>query len=187
LRARHERFAWTNSQVPDARRELVDGVPFKMLAPQTRRHGRTKLAVRSALSRAIADAELPSEALVDSVGVKIDDRNGRIPGVSAQCEPLDDDAIWLTARTVPVEVVSPGSGTRDGQDKLSDYFGLPSVQHSLLVYVERRLVVHHRRGASDRDIATRIVEAGDVELAPRGFRVPLASFFDDELGRPENA
>lgn len=114
--------------------------------------------------------------------MRIDERNGRIPDVLVQCGSLDDDAVWLTAPVILVEVVSPGSGMRDSRDKLLDYFSIPSLQHYLLVYTDKRLVVHHRRGASDRDIATRIQEDGKIDLSPPGFSLAVASFFEDDRG-----
>jgi Uma2 family endonuclease len=174
-----EFVAWCAGRDDDARWELVDGVPIQMMAPQAPRHTDAKGFVWVAFRRAIAATGLPCRTLLDGVGVKIDDRTSRIPDVSVQCEAVDDDAIWLTAPMVLVEVVSPGSGTWDARDKLADYFALPSVEHYLLVYPQRRLVIHHKRGASDRDIITRIVDCGEIDLSPPGFRVAVEAFFGD--------
>ncbi len=170
---------WCVERDDDERWELVDGVPMKMMAPQTPRHTDTKGFVWVEFRRAIAVANLPCRAFLDGVGTKTGDQNSRIPDVSVQCEPQDDDAIWLAAPIVLVEVVSRGSGTRDGRDKLIEYFGLPSVQHYLLVYPERRSVVHHRRGAAEGEIMTRIVLDGEIELSPPGFTVAVKAFFGD--------
>ncbi|WP_210248876.1 Uma2 family endonuclease [Aureimonas leprariae] len=175
---------WCAARDDDERWELVDGVPVRMMAPQTPRHTDAKGFIWNEFRRAIATAGLSCRAFLDGVGTKIGEYTSRIPDVSVQCEPMDDDAVWLTAPIVLVEVVSRGSVTRDGRDKLIEYFGLPSVEHYLLVYPERRTVVHHQRKASSRDIATRIVEEGEIELSPPGFSVVVSSFFEDETFRP---
>lgn len=172
---------WANQQGGDERFELVDGVPVRMMAPETRRHGEAKGLVWLALRSAIARQGLPCVALLDSVGVRIDGSNSRIPDVSVECGELgDEDGLWLNAPVILVEVVSRGSLRRDERDKLIDYFRLPSLIHYLVVYPAEELVVHHRRIVGRDDLSTAFVREGDLELSPPGLHVPIRGFFDGQ-------
>ncbi len=58
-----------------------------------------------------------------------------------QC-PRCEDALILDNPVILVEVVSPSSEERDVHAKLHDYFAIGSVAHYLIVYDDRRFVVH---------------------------------------------
>lgn len=174
-----EFVAWAAEQGGDERWELVDGVPVRMMAPQTRRHGEVKGLVWLALRGAIAKQGLPCTAVLDSAGVRIDDQNSRIPDVSVECgETGEADGIWLNDPVILIEVVSKGSVRRDERDKLIDYFRLPSLVHYLVVYPGEELVVHHRRVAERDDLSTAFVREGDIDLTPPGLTVPIGRFFE---------
>ena len=51
----------------------------------------------------------------------------------------------LEAPLIVVEVVSPSSERDDSDAKLVDYFSVASIQHYLIVFSEKRVVVHHQR------------------------------------------
>jgi hypothetical protein len=53
---------------------------------------------------------------------------------------------------------------------------VPSIRHYLAVDPDKRIVIHHARGAGDA-IATRIVSEGEIALDPPGLIVPLATIF----------
>ena len=75
-----------------------------------------------------------------------------------------------------VEVLSPSTAAIDHGPKLSGYFSLPSVQHYLILDPERRVVIHHKRGASDA-IETRVLTDGVARLDPPGFDVAVEALF----------
>jgi Uma2 family endonuclease len=77
---------------------------------------------------------------------------------------------------IVVEVLSPSTGHIDASAKLAGYFRIPSVQHYLIVDLDKRLVVHHARGEGDA-IATRIVKAGTLRLDPPGIEVTMEDLF----------
>ena len=83
--------------------------------------------------------------------------------------------------TVLIEVLSPTTRRIDVSRKLADYFQVPSVQHSLILFGDRVRANHHQR-AGDR-IATRILADGDVSLDPPGITLSVASF--DPAGSAE--
>jgi len=71
-----------------------------------------------------------------------------------------------------VEVLSPSTAAIDHGRKLSGYFSLLSVQHYLILDPDRRVVIHHKRGASDA-IETQVLTDGLARLDPPGFEVAV--------------
>jgi hypothetical protein len=53
-----------------------------------------------------------------------------------------------------------------------DYFTVASVRHYLILFSEKRAVVHHERNATGK-IESRIVEDGDIALDPPGLSVSV--------------
>jgi len=172
-----EFLAWSERQ-PDDRYELVDGEIVAMTR-DTVRHNRAKAAAWRALEDAVRAAGLPCVVFIDGVGVAIDDNTLRIPDVLVQCgtEP-DPNAMIVESPLIVVEVVSPSSERDDTDAKLVEYFSVASIRHYLIIFPEKRVVVHHQR--NDGDIATRIAHDGDIALVPPGITVPVAAL----LGLP---
>lgn len=168
-------LAWAEGQ--QGRYELIDGQVVAM-SPQRARHARVKFRVQSALSRAIAEAELSCEMLPDGMTVRIDARTAFEPDALVQCGELaPDDAVEAENPIVVVEFLSPSTATVDFSDKLDGYFRLPSIAHYLIVDPKRRTVIHHRRGDGDL-IETRLASSGDLRLDPPGLTLSVAALFD---------
>jgi Uma2 family endonuclease len=167
-----EFLAWSARQ-PDDRYELVDGEIVAMTR-DTVRHNRTKAAVWMAFDDAVRATGLPCVVLVDGVGVPINDRTLRIPDVPVQCgaEPAPD-ALIVESPQIVVEVVSPSSERDDTDTKLVDYFSVAGILHYLIIFSEKRVVVHHQRSAAE--IVTRIAHDGDIVLNPPGMMVAVAA------------
>ncbi|HWN51078.1 MAG TPA: Uma2 family endonuclease [Xanthobacteraceae bacterium] len=168
-----EFLVWSERQ-PDDRYELVDGEIVAMTR-DTVRHNRTKLAACLALRDAVRAAGLPCEVFIDGVGVAINEKTLRIPDVVVQCgaEP-DPRAMVIESPLIVVEVVSPSSERDDIDTKLMDYFSVASIRHYLIVFSERRAVVHHQRNERGT-LDTRIVNGGDIALDPPGLSVSVAA------------
>lgn len=167
-----EFFDWWDNRRDDDRYELVDGEVIAMGRDRVR-HNRTKTRAFSAISNAIAKAGAPCEAFIDGVGVSRNSRNFRLPDVVVNCGDVAPDASIVPNPLIVVEIVSPTSEDHDVHIKLAEYFQIPSIVHYLIIYPERRLVVHHRRvGETDRVEAT-FVSRGEVELAPPGLTVDV--------------
>src|SRR5579859_6197916 len=62
---------------------------------------------------------------------------------------------------IKAQAQSPSTSSRDGDSKLMDYFGPPSLCHCLLVRTEGRSIVHQARGENGF-ILTRIVRKGPI-------------------------
>ncbi|HEX5957722.1 MAG TPA: Uma2 family endonuclease, partial [Hyphomicrobiaceae bacterium] len=85
----------------------------------------------------------------------------------------DPRKVILTSPVVVVEVSSPSSERDDAEDKVSDYFSVPSIIHYLIVNPVEKVVVHHTRGQG-ADIERYRAATGDIKLTPPGMTVPVA-------------
>ena len=166
-----EFLAWASAQ-PRGRYELVRGEVVAM-APERVRHNLVKLAVARSLSAAVTRAGLPCTVFTDGMTVVIDNETSREPDAAVQCNvSIDLDSMILEKPLIVVEVTSPSSERDDTGDKLVEYFSVPSIRHYLIVNPTKQVVVHHARD-EDGEISTRIMSAGQVELAPPGMTVPV--------------
>jgi Uma2 family endonuclease len=175
VRMNVEQFlAWSGRQ-PDANRyELVDGEVVAMTR-DTAVHNRTKGAVYVALLSAVRTAGLPCEVFIDGLGVAINEKSLRIPDVVVQCGAgVAPNAMIADAPLITVEVVSPSSERDDVDTKFLDYFSVPSIRHYLIVFSEKRVVIHHQR--NDRGtMESQIVTSGDIALDPPGISVSVSA------------
>jgi len=167
----NEFLAWADEQ-PDGRYALVDGEIIAM-SPERARHNLVKLAVARVLGDAVTAAGVPCTVFTDGVSIVIDDQNTREPDASVQCGvDIDFDSMILEAPIIVVEVASPSSEQVDTESKLVEYFSVASIRHYLIVFPEKRVVVHHQRNETG-DITTRIVHEGEITLTPPGLTVPV--------------
>jgi Uma2 family endonuclease len=169
-----EYLAWAEGQ--PGRFELYAGTVYAM-APEGVRHARVKFAVQRALHTAIQRTGAPCHMLPDGMTVRIDAHTAHEPDALVYCgEKVPDSAIEVPNPVIVVEVLSPSTRRIDASAKLAGYFSIASVQHYLIIDADRRLVIHHARGALDV-LATRIVHDGKIALAPPGVELTLADFF----------
>lgn len=167
-----EFFAWWEDQAPEDRFELVDGEVVAMGRDNVR-HNEAKIRALLALREGIAAAELDCQAYIDGIGVSPDDRNFRLPDAVVNCGPVAADATILPNPVIVLEIVSPRSESRDVHEKLADYFAIDSIMHYLIVYPERRYVVHHARSDRSSPVQTTFARSGRIELAPPGMGVSV--------------
>jgi Uma2 family endonuclease len=168
----------------EGRWELHDGVPVMissaepvLMSPERAVHIRTKFRAAKALDGAVAAAGLPCEVFTDGMAIRIDARTTYEPDASVACGfPVPPDAIEIDNPVIVVEVLSPSTAAIDHGRKLSGYFSLASVQHYLILDPDRRVVIHHKRGASDA-IETRVLTDGVARLDPPGFEVAVEALF----------
>lgn len=157
------------------RYERIAGEPVAM-SPERIEHVRLKSRVWAALDRDIRTKGLPCEALGDGVTIEVNDDTDYEPDAVVNCGPLaSGDAVAATNPVVVVEVVSPSTEHIDLADKLADYFKVPSIQHYLIVRARLREVIHHRRVGSE--IASRVVNIGNIALDPPGIAIDLADIY----------
>jgi len=169
-----EFLAWVEPQ-PRGRFELLEGRVFAM-APERAAHFRTKLKAVNLLAKAIDLARLPCEALPDGATVRVAADTAFEPDATVNCgRAMTADEMEAPNPVVVLEVVSPGSRGIDTGRKLAGYFRVPSIHHYLLLMTDQRAIVHHARAAEG--IATRIIHAGPVTLAPPGITIQVEDLF----------
>lgn len=169
-------LAWTDGQPDEPRHELEAGRAVAMV-PELLAHVRAKYRVRTLLDDAIRRAGLPCEAIGDGVGVAPDDETLYQPDALVACgEPLDGEARVVEAPVVVVEVTSSSSSRLDAGGKLGAYARMPSVAQYLIVNIQRRLLVHHRR-EGDGSFQARVVSAGTLRLDPPGLDLDVSALF----------
>jgi Uma2 family endonuclease len=169
-----EFLSWAEGK--EGRWELHDGAPV-MMSPERSLHAETKAEIYVALREAIRLKALPCRVYPDGMAVRIDASATYEPDASVVCGPrVPPDAIEIDNPVVVVEVLSPSTAAIDHGRKLSGYFSLPSVQHYLILDPDRRVVIHHKRGASDA-IETRVLTGGVARLDPPGFEVAVDGLF----------
>jgi Uma2 family endonuclease len=171
-----EFLAWAEGR--EGKFELIGGV-VQQMSPERADHNRVKAAAWAILKAAITKGKLPCEALTDGMTVRAGQRRAFVPDAIVHCQPkLDGKSVEVREPVIVVEVLSPSSVDSDSGAKLSGYFGLPSVAHYLIVDVDERNVVHHRR-ASGEAIETRILTDGVLKLDPPGIEIGIGAFFED--------
>lgn len=165
---------WAASQ--DGRWELHDGLPIAM-APERVDHARIKTRTWQALDRVLRERASHCEAILDGPLVPGPGLRRFQPDVLLTCgdRPNGDDLVVLSPLLI-VEVVSPSSEGYDLGLKLDSYFALPSVQHYLVVFADRRLVVQHSRQAGP-GLLTTLHHDGAIELDPPGISILLADMY----------
>jgi Uma2 family endonuclease len=170
-----EFLAWAEAQ-ERGRFELIAGETVAM-APEIADHGRAKFAIALALREAIKKAAVNCEAFVDSLTVRIDADAVVEPDALVNCgERVPPKSLYAPSPIIVVEVVSPTSRLRDFSEKFIDYFRVPGIQHYLIVDLDRRLVLHHKRGDAGT-IITAIVKEGALQLNPPGIEIALDGVF----------
>lgn len=167
---------WAETQ--DGKWELIEGYPVAQAA-QRAGHARMKGRVFQNLADAIASAGLSCEAFINGLTVEVSDRTDYIPDVVVQCgDRVGDESVTVDNPVIVVEVISPSSVRRDMATKLDGYFQVPSIQHYLIFYVDRRRVIHHRR-QDDGSIRTTILTGGTLDLTPPGLYLEVESLYPD--------
>jgi Uma2 family endonuclease len=172
-----EFLSWWEKQSDDVRYELVDGIVYAMGRDKIG-HNIAKLRAVNALQNAITLAGLDCIAFTDGVGISPDAKNYRLPDASVNCGPVSDDSTLLPNPVIVVEVVSPSSEERDVHSKLRDYFAIKSVCHYLIIYPERKFVVHHHRQNSEEPVVTTFVTSGVLDLIPPGLSIAASDLLN---------
>jgi Uma2 family endonuclease len=182
-----EFLVWAEAQPGDGKYELFDGVPvlkngtdeepLTAMAPERFAHAEAKFAITVKLKEAIQKAGIPCQAAVDGVGIAVDGNTTYIPDALVNCgAAFAAEDQFAPNPVIVVEVVSPTSRARDFSEKFTDYFRVPSIQHYLIVDLDRRHILHHQRAAGGK-ILTAIMKEGALRLDPPGIEISLDGVF----------
>ena len=171
-------IAWRDQPSLGGRYELYDGAIVQM-SPERAAHGDVKGQIYYLFRQAIRHAKLACRVMTDGMAVPVGDNSVFEPDALVYCGTrLGRGEVLVRNPVIVVEVVSPSSARRDRHEKIIGYFNNGSVQHYLVVLIERQLVVHHRREPGG-GIHTLIMANGDLSLDPPGLVLPVAEIFED--------
>jgi Uma2 family endonuclease len=173
-----EEFVLWSEQQPSGKYELVDGyVVVVRMQSEKIAHTRAKGAIYVALHNAVRAASAPCEVFTEGITVKISAQHGYEPDALVNCgAAAPGDEMVAPNPIIVVEVLSPSTASKDMGTKVTDYFTVPSIQHYLIVDLDRRVVVHHRRH-SPTDLLTSFHSTGMIRLDPPGFEVKAEEMF----------
>ncbi len=175
-----EFIAWAMEQPEGCHYELSGGEVVGMAAERLG-HAIVKGLVFHRMMEEVKRLGLDCMPLPDGVSVRVSEHTVYEPDAMLRCGPrLPYDVVTIEDPLVVVEVRSRRTGYRDSGIKLVDYFQLPSLRHYLIVRVEDKAVIHHRRQHESADITTRIVHDGPIQLDPPG--IVLRDIFPADIG-----
>ena len=168
-------IAWAMDQPEGEHYEFYRGEVVRM-APGREHHAYVKSLIGFRLFEAIRKAGVPCTVYVDDCVVRIEGEAGFEPDVVVRCGPRPDpNALWIDDPVILVEVLSPSTRGIDKTRKFAAYMQLPSLRHYLIVDVQSRRVVHHRRDEAGT-ITSRITGDEPIALEPPG--IVLENFLD---------
>ena len=173
-----EEFVVWSERQPSGKYELEDGyVVVVRMQSETAWHTRAKGAVVIALHDAVRIAGIPAEAFIKGITVKTSQYQCYEPDALVNFGPkASDDEFIAPYPIIVVEVLSPSTAAKDMGTKVTDYFSVPSIQHYLIVDLDRRVVIHHRRHSA-ADLLTSFHSTGAIRLDPPGITVDSESMF----------
>jgi Uma2 family endonuclease len=164
-----EFLEWADTQ-DEGRYELFDGVVIAM-SPQRAFHVRSKETAQAELRAAIARKNAPCESSLDGLAVRIDEKTSFVPDIVVNCgERVADIQMVAPNPVIVVEVLSPSTQQVDKSRKLIGYFRVPGLIHYLIIDVEKRAIIHHRR-KGETSIDTTLIRKGTIALEPPGIEI----------------
>lgn len=173
-----EEFVVWSEQQPSGKYELEDGyVVVVRMQSEKVAHTRAKGAVYIAIHNAIRAATTPCEVFTEGITVKISAQHGYEPDAVVNCgAAAPGDEMVAPNPVIVVEVLSPSTAAKDMGTKVTDYFTVASMQHYLIVDLDRRVVIHHRRHTGS-DLLTSFYSTGPIKLDPPGITVDAEHMF----------
>jgi Uma2 family endonuclease len=168
--------------------EYVDGVPVlkDVLDPATGMTGTTRAHDRVTTNLIIeCGAQLrggPCRVATQDLAVRTRSRAKlRRPDMLIECGEgtLDMDGLEATSPVAVFEVLSPSTRATDTLVKLSEYQGLSSVAHIVILEPDLMFVLHYRRTAEGGWEETLLRAPDDAIAMPQlGIRVTLRAVYD---------
>jgi Uma2 family endonuclease len=146
------------------------------MAPERVEHNDWKMLAWLALRRAVRGARLPCHVNGDGMTVEIGDSDYDPDAILYCGERLPPGSTTVRNPLVIVEALSPSTRTTDRAWKLREYFLLLSLRNSLVVWADRRQIVHHRRDDTGA-IATAVLTSGEVRLDTPGITISVEEIY----------
>jgi Uma2 family endonuclease len=176
-----EFLEWDLTQ-PDARHELVDGVPVAMTGA-SQRHDLVVVNTLAELRTKLRGG--PCRPLTPDVAVKIPNGQVRRPDVTVHCAGFDERALFAAEPRLVVEVLSPSTRAFDRVRKLEEYKSVPTLAHILLIDPDAPEVMLWSRDAGGT-WGLAIIEGRDavVELGALDMSLRLADLYEGLTFQP---
>lgn len=143
------------------------------VSPERSRHAILKSEVARLLGNALEGQ--PYRVMVDGPEIRFADLVA-VPDVVVAAEPVDEEAVFIEAPVLLVEVPSPGREKVDTDIKWRRYAGLANLRHYLIVSQDKRLIVVHSRADAGAWHVDR-VEAGIIPLEALGCSLSLEAVY----------
>lgn len=185
---RHHRYTFGDylllEQDSNVRHEFLDGEIYAM-AGGTPDHARLAMNVGAALLARLGDGPcqvFSSDLRVRSLATGL----ATYPDVTVVCGPIERDPesrATVTNPRVVVEVSSDSTEEYDRGEKLDHYRTIPSLEAVILVSHRAPRVTLWAKAAGSWK--SEDVDAGDVDLAALGVRIPLAEVYRGGLSEAE--
>ena len=158
------------------RHEYIDGAVYA-LAGGTQAHSAITINVAAQLHAAVQGG--PCRVYSSDLKVRVSPTRYLYPDVSVGCEVDDqrDDADWLTAPRVVVEVLSDSTAVYDRGDKFAYYRQIASLRDYVLVETGCRLVEVHSRDDAGGWRVRHYEGNATVELPSLGVRLALDAIY----------
>ena len=172
-----EFVVWSEQQL-SGKYELEDGyVVVVRMQSEKIAHTRAKTRLVIAIDSALRNAAAPCEVFSEGIAVKISEHHGYEPDAIVNCgAKAPGDELIAPNPIIVVEVLSPSTAGKDMGVKVADYFTVPSIQHYLIIDLDRRVVIHHRRHSAT-DLLTSFHSTGNIRLDPPGIDVKAEAMF----------
>ncbi|MDA8249576.1 MAG: Uma2 family endonuclease [Rhodospirillales bacterium] len=169
-----EFLEWDLNQ-PDARHELIDGVPVAMTGAR-RRHDRIVVNGMRELSGRVRGKGC--EAFTADIAVRVPNGNVRRPDIGIDCGPADDRMTYAGAPRLLVEVLSPSTRAFDLARKLEEYRSIAGLLYILLVDPDApEAILWSREPGQSWQHAVIAGQDATIELPALGLALPMAELY----------
>ncbi|HEU5383948.1 MAG TPA: Uma2 family endonuclease [Ktedonobacteraceae bacterium] len=167
---------------PENRYEYVDGDIYMMTGGKPRR-----AMISNNLGRILGNLLQESPCMVynSDACVQLSETRYVCPDVTVSCDPQDSDSgnddeeeeRYIHSPCLVVEVLSPGTKSRDRGEKFNLYQDCPTIQEYLLVDSQAPRVQLYRRESSELWTIHMLKLDGLVELHSLGVSFPVADIY----------
>lgn len=167
---------------PDFRYEYIDGEVYMMTGGK-REHALLCNRIGSILDGLLRDK--PCLVFNSDACVQISETRYVCPDLTVSCDPRDDDSNdepkeddkLVRYPCLVVEVLSPGTKSRDRNKKVRLYQACPTIQDYLIIDTESPTVWHYQRQTNELWTINMFNLEDSIELASIGARFLIAEIY----------
>jgi len=167
----------------DEKWELIGGRVIRGLVGARWEHKRIVQNISIAMMNVFRSRESPYRPFNETFWLKQKLLDLQVfPDVMVRCGSLEPGAAYLSDPVVIVEVLSPGTESRDRHEKWNSYRKLDSVRHYVLVARDKAHIEVFSRGEADWS-GFQVLEGLDaiLKLPAIDFEIPLSAIYEDVI------